>query len=154
MALAFFVSARTLPERVISKQVQTSRQTPSSGKPFSQKSVPSSYRLRLQESNYHQEIVATPAFPAQIDTMVRIGCTKPNTLLSFLWRMYILFAISILCLFALAAVAITWHVRTGWISAGPQRDFAHHLFAAAADQKSRTPSLTSPRNPILSSKRF
>jgi hypothetical protein len=70
--------------------------------------------------------------------------------------MYILFAISILCLFALmlAAVAIARHVRTGRVSAGPQPDFAHHLFAAAADQDSRTPPLTSHGNPSFSSKRF
>jgi hypothetical protein len=56
-------------------------------------------------------------------------------------RMYILFAISILCFFALvlAAIAIARHVRSRKTSTNPQNDFARHLFAAAEDQNSRTP---------------
>src|SRR5258707_1460325 len=55
--------------------------------------------------------------------------------------MYILFAISALCFLALvlAAVAIASHVRSNRASTHPQHDFAHHLFAAAADQDSRRP---------------
>jgi hypothetical protein len=55
--------------------------------------------------------------------------------------MYILLAISILCLFILlfATVAIARHVRNRQVPAGPRPDFAHHLFAAAEDQDSLTP---------------
>jgi hypothetical protein len=62
--------------------------------------------------------------------------------------MYILFAISSLCfiVLALAAVAIARHVRSSRASEHPQHDFAHHLYAAAADQDSRTPrTLTQQR---------
>jgi hypothetical protein len=92
--------------------------------------------------------------------------------------MYILLAISILCLFALvlAAVAIARHVRSRQLPAGPQPDFAQHLFAAVKNQDSRTPntlpqqdarmiaetnlnhafepSLADTRNQSISSKRF
>jgi hypothetical protein len=55
--------------------------------------------------------------------------------------MYILLAISILCFFAiaLAAVAMARHVRSRWVPAAPQPDFAQHLFAAVKNQDSRTP---------------
>jgi len=55
--------------------------------------------------------------------------------------MYILLDIAILCFFAflLAAIAVLRHVRSRRGSAGAQTDFAHHLFAAANDQDSRTP---------------
>jgi uncharacterized membrane protein YccC len=59
--------------------------------------------------------------------------------------MYILFAISAFCFFALllAAVAIARHVRSSREASGKQphsqRDFAEHLFAAASDQNSRIP---------------
>jgi len=54
--------------------------------------------------------------------------------------MYILLAIATLCFFAvlLAAIAFARHVRARRISAAPQTDFAHHLFAAANHQDSRT----------------
>jgi hypothetical protein len=93
--------------------------------------------------------------------------------------MYILVAISILCFFilVLAAVVSTRHVRNRRVSAGPQTDFAQHLFAAAEDQDSRTPrtlqqqtvkdvlgktswnsplepTLADTRNQSISSKRF
>lgn len=56
--------------------------------------------------------------------------------------MYIFLAISILCFCALllAAAAITRHVRTRRVPAGPQPTFAQHLFAAANDQDSLTPA--------------
>jgi hypothetical protein len=62
--------------------------------------------------------------------------------------MYILFAISILCFFALvlAAVAIARHVRTRGATSGPQPDFAQHLFAAVEDQDSRTPRTLPQQN--------
>src|SRR5205823_11091200 len=52
--------------------------------------------------------------------------------------MYILPAISILCFCALLlpTAAITRHVPTCRIHAGPQSDFAQYLFAAAKDQNS------------------
>jgi hypothetical protein len=55
--------------------------------------------------------------------------------------MYILFAISSLCfiVLALAVVAIARYVRSSRASEHPRHDFAHHLYAAAADQDSRTP---------------
>jgi ABC-type dipeptide/oligopeptide/nickel transport system ATPase component len=55
--------------------------------------------------------------------------------------MYILLAIATLCFFVLVlvAVAVVRHVRSRRIFAKPQPDFAHHLFAAAKDQNSRTP---------------
>jgi hypothetical protein len=55
--------------------------------------------------------------------------------------MYILLAISILCFFALAlaAVAMARHVRSRRAPAGPQTNFAQHLFAAVKHQDSRTP---------------
>jgi hypothetical protein len=55
--------------------------------------------------------------------------------------MYLLLAIAILCLFALplAALAVGKHVRSRHVSAGPQANFAHHLFAAVNDQDSGTP---------------
>jgi hypothetical protein len=92
--------------------------------------------------------------------------------------MYILLAISIVCLFALvlAATAIARHVRSRRVPAGPQPDFAQHLFAAVKNQDSRTPrtlpledagmiaktnlnhafepSLADTRNQSISSKRF
>jgi hypothetical protein len=92
--------------------------------------------------------------------------------------MYILLAISILCLFALvlAATAIARHVRSRRVPAGPQPDFAQHLFAAVKNQDSRTPrtlpeqdvrviaktnlyhalepTLADTRNQSISSKRF
>jgi hypothetical protein len=92
--------------------------------------------------------------------------------------MYILLAISILCFFALvlAAVAIARHVRSRWVSAGRQTDFAEYLLAAVKDQAPRTsrtlpqqdvtviaktswnralqPSLADTRNQSISSKRF
>jgi hypothetical protein len=91
--------------------------------------------------------------------------------------MYILFAISSLCfiVLALAVVAIARRVRSSRAAEQPQHDFAHHLYAAAADQDSRTPrNLTqqsvknvtakksyqtqrlqaAPRNQSTSSKRF
>jgi hypothetical protein len=53
--------------------------------------------------------------------------------------MYILVAISALCFctLVLTVVAINRHVRSSQASANPQHDFAHHLFAAAADQNTR-----------------
>lgn len=62
--------------------------------------------------------------------------------------MYILFAISILCFFALvlAAVAIARHVRRGRASSAPQNDFAQHLFAAVEDQDSRIPRTLPEQN--------
>jgi hypothetical protein len=55
--------------------------------------------------------------------------------------MYILLAIAILCFLGLllAAITIARHVRSRRKSAGPQTDFAHHLFAAANLEDSRTP---------------
>jgi hypothetical protein len=55
--------------------------------------------------------------------------------------MHILFAISILCFFALVlmATAIVRHRLTRPTSTQPQQDFAQHLFEAAEDQDSRTP---------------
>jgi hypothetical protein len=55
--------------------------------------------------------------------------------------MYILFAISVGCFFALvlAVVAIARHARTRRESTHPKHDFAQHLFAAAEDQNSRRP---------------
>src|SRR5436305_8293300 len=52
--------------------------------------------------------------------------------------MYIPPAISILCFCALLlpTAAITRHVPTSRIHAGPQSDFAQYLFAAAKDQNS------------------
>jgi hypothetical protein len=62
--------------------------------------------------------------------------------------MYILVAIAIFCFFALllAAIAIVPHVRSRRRSAGPESDFAHHLFAAVNDQNSRTPRTLSQQN--------
>jgi hypothetical protein len=53
--------------------------------------------------------------------------------------MHILFAISVLCFFALmiALVAIVRHLRGRRRLISPEHDFAHHLFAAAEDQNSR-----------------
>jgi hypothetical protein len=55
--------------------------------------------------------------------------------------MYILFTISILCLFALVlgAIAIARRARSRKTSTNPRNDFAQHLFAAAEDQGSHTP---------------
>jgi len=67
--------------------------------------------------------------------------------------MYILFAISAFCFFALllAAVAIARHVRSnreaGRKRSPSQRDFAEHLFAAANDQNSRKPR-TQPQQTV------
>jgi hypothetical protein len=67
--------------------------------------------------------------------------------------MYILFAISAFCFFALllAAVAIARHVRSnreaGRKPFPSQRDFAEHLFAAANDQNSRMPR-TQPQQTV------
>jgi hypothetical protein len=54
--------------------------------------------------------------------------------------MYILFAISVLCFFALVltVVAIVSQVRTHRTHTAPQHDFAQHLFATIEDQHSRT----------------
>jgi hypothetical protein len=62
--------------------------------------------------------------------------------------MYILVAIAIFCFFALllAAIAIVPHVRSRRRSAGPESDFAHHLFAAVNDQNSRTPRTLPQQN--------
>jgi hypothetical protein len=63
--------------------------------------------------------------------------------------MYILVAIAIFCFFALllAAIAIVRHVRSRRRSAGPQADFAHHLFAAVVnDQASLTPCTLPQQN--------
>lgn len=62
--------------------------------------------------------------------------------------MYILFAISILCFFALVlvAVAIARHVRRGRASRAPQNDFAQDLFAAVEDQDSRVPRTLAEQN--------
>jgi hypothetical protein len=92
--------------------------------------------------------------------------------------MYILLAISILCFFALvlAAIAMAIHMRSRQAPAGPEPDFAQHLFAAAKTQDSRTPrtlpqqdvriiaktnlhhafepTLADTRNQSISSKRF
>jgi len=80
--------------------------------------------------------------------------------------MYILVAISILCLFVLvlAAVIITRHVRNRRPSAGPPKtDFAEYLFAAANDQdviaktssnRALEPTLADTRDQSISSKRF
>jgi hypothetical protein len=93
--------------------------------------------------------------------------------------MYILFAIAILCFFALllAAIAIARHVRSRRRYGGSQADFAHYLFAAVNDQDSRMrrslpqqnirgviaetswnralkPTLADIRNQSISSKRF
>jgi hypothetical protein len=55
--------------------------------------------------------------------------------------MYLPLAISIFSLFALvlAAAVIARHVRSRRVPAGPQPDFAQHLFAAVKNQDSRTP---------------
>jgi hypothetical protein len=55
--------------------------------------------------------------------------------------MYTLVAIPILCFLALvfAVIAIARHVRSRRVPAGPQPDFAQHLFAAVKNQDSRTP---------------
>jgi len=82
-------------------------------------------------------------YPAQLAPLCRISCKNRCTLLSLLLRMYILFAISAVCFFALllAAVAIARHVRFSRGAAGvpphSQREFAEHLVAAASDQNSR-----------------
>jgi hypothetical protein len=92
--------------------------------------------------------------------------------------MYLLLAISILCFFALvlAAVVMARRARSRRSPAGPQPDFAQHLFAAVKNQDARTPgtlpqqdagsiaktnlnhefepSLADSRNPSISSKRF
>ena len=92
--------------------------------------------------------------------------------------MYILVAIAIFCFFALllAAIAIVPHVRSRRRSAGPESDFAHHLFPAVNDKDSGTPRtlqqnirdvvaetssnrapesiLANTSNPSISSKRF
>jgi hypothetical protein len=58
--------------------------------------------------------------------------------------MYILFAISFLCLFVLTitAIAVARRVRSGKKSDHPQHDFAEHLFAAVKDQHSDQSSRT------------
>jgi K+-transporting ATPase A subunit len=51
--------------------------------------------------------------------------------------MYILFAISFLCLFVLAitAIAVSRHVRSNGRSEHEHHTFAEHLFAAAAGKR-------------------
>jgi len=63
-------------------------------------------------------------------------------LLSFILRMYIFLAISILwfCTLLLGTAAISRHVRIRQVPSGPQPTFAKHLFAAAKDQNSLTPA--------------
>ncbi|MGH9596608.1 MAG: hypothetical protein ACRD3K_07410, partial [Edaphobacter sp.] len=58
--------------------------------------------------------------------------------------MYILFAISLLCLFVatITAIAVARRKRSGTVSDHPQHDFAEHLFAAAKDQRVNRDSLT------------
>ncbi|MEO6806507.1 MAG: hypothetical protein ABI286_04545 [Edaphobacter sp.] len=58
--------------------------------------------------------------------------------------MYILFAISLLCLFVLTvtAIAVTRRVRSCKKTDHPQHDFAEYLFAAAKDQRLHRDSLT------------
>jgi uncharacterized MAPEG superfamily protein len=92
--------------------------------------------------------------------------------------MYILFAISILCFFALVlvTVAMARHARSRRVPANPQPDFAQHLFAAVKNHDSRTssshprqdqrviaktnlyhafePTLADTRNQSIPSKRF
>ena len=61
--------------------------------------------------------------------------------------MYIL-AIAILCIFALllAAIARARHARSRPVAAQSRPDFAHHLFAAAKAQDSRTPHTLPQQN--------
>lgn len=51
--------------------------------------------------------------------------------------MYILFAISLLCLFVLTAtaIAVSRHVRSNEKSEHTQHNFAEHLFAMAAGKR-------------------